>query len=65
MSNTIKSYFGSKKRDLSYKLNDRDEQKKAKESNLDLSLNEDDTDVFLKVLILQDVHQYYMTVLRT
>ena len=62
MSNTLKSYFGSKKRDLSDKSNDGDERKKAKESNLDLSLNQDNTDVFLKVLILQDVHQYYMTV---
>ena len=46
MSNTLKSYFGSKKRDLSDKSNDRDEQKKAKERNLDLSLNQDDADVF-------------------
>ena len=46
MSNTLKSYFGSKKRDLSDKSNDGDEQKKAKERNLDLSLNQDDTDVF-------------------
>ena len=46
MSNTLKSYFGSKKRDLSDKSNDGDERKKAKESNLDLSLNQDDTDVF-------------------
>ena len=62
MNNTVKSYIGSKKRDLSDKSNDGDERKKAKESNLDLSLNQDNTDVFLKVLILQDVHQYYMTV---
>ena len=46
MRNTLKSYFRRKKRDLSYKLSDRDERKKAKESNLDLSLNQDDTDVF-------------------
>ena len=46
MSNTLKSYFGSKKRDLSDKSNDGDERKKAKESNLDLSLNQDNTDVF-------------------
>ena len=46
MSNTLKSYFGSKKRDLSDKSNDGDERKKAKKSNLDLSLNQDDTDVF-------------------
>ena len=46
MSNTLKSYFGSKKRDLSDKSNDGDEQKKAKERNLDLSLNQDDADVF-------------------
>ena len=46
MSRKLKSHFGSKKRDLSDKLNDGDEQKKAKESNLDLSLNQDDTDVF-------------------
>ena len=62
MNNTVKSYIGSKKRDLSDKSNDGDERKKAKESNLALSLNQDNTDVFLKVLILQDVHQYYMTV---
>ena len=46
LSNTLKSYFGSKKRDLSDKSNDGDERKKAKESNLDLTLNQDDTDVF-------------------
>ena len=46
MSNKLKSYFGSKKRDLSDKSNDGDERKKAKESNLDLSLNEDDADIF-------------------
>ena len=46
MSNNLKSYFGNKKRDLSDKSNDGDERKKAKESNLDLSLNQDDTDVF-------------------
>ena len=42
MSNTLKSYFGSKKSGLSDKSNDRDEQKKAKISNLDLSLNQKD-----------------------
>ena len=36
----------NKKRDLSDKSNDGDEQKKAKERNLDLSLNQDDADVF-------------------
>ena len=46
MSNTLINYSGSKKRDLSDKSNDGDERKKAKESNLDLSLNQDDTDVF-------------------
>ena len=46
MSNNLKSYFGNKKRDLSDKSNDGDERKKAKESNLDWSLNQDDTDVF-------------------
>ena len=46
MSNTLKSYFGSKKRDLSNKSNDGDEQKKAKESNLNLSLNQFVKDVF-------------------
>ena len=46
MSNTLKSYFGSKKRELNDKSNDEDERKKAKESNLDLSLNPDDADVF-------------------
>ena len=40
------SYFGWKKRDLSDESNDGDERKKAKESSLDLSLNQDDTDVF-------------------
>ena len=30
MSNTLKSYFGSKKEDLSDKLNEGDERKKAK-----------------------------------
>ena len=48
MSNTLKSYFGSKKRDFTDKSNDGDERKKAKESNLDLSLNQDDTDVFVE-----------------
>ena len=46
MSNTLKNFFGSKKRDRSDKSNDGDERKKAKESNLDLSLNQDDTYVF-------------------
>ena len=48
MSNNLKSYFGNKKRDLSDKSNDGDERKKAKESNLDLSLNQDDTDVLVE-----------------
>ena len=38
--------FWGKKRDLSDILNDGDERKKAKENNLNLSLNQDDTDVF-------------------
>ena len=46
MSNTLRSYFGSKKKELGDKSNDRDERKKAKESNLDLSLNQDDADAF-------------------
>ena len=47
MSDTLlKSYFGSQKRDLSDKSNDGDERKKAKEDSLDLSLNQDDADVF-------------------
>ena len=46
MSNTLRSYFGSKKKDLNDKSNDRDERKKAKESNLDLSLNQDGADAF-------------------
>ena len=46
MSNTFKSYFESKKRDLSDKSNDGDERKKAKEINIDLSPNQDDADVF-------------------
>ena len=45
MSNKLKSYFGSTKRDLSGKSNDGDKQKKAKECTLDLSLNQD-ADVF-------------------
>ena len=62
MSNTLKSYFGSKLRDLSDKLNNGDERKKAKEGSLDLSLNQDDADIFSKVLILKNVNQYYITV---
>ena len=46
MSSTLKSYFGSMKRDLSDESNDGDERKKTKESNFDLSLNHDHTDVF-------------------
>ena len=46
LSNTINSYFESKKRDLSDKLNGGDERQKPKESNLDLSLNQDGADVF-------------------
>ena len=42
MSNTLKSYFESKKRYLSDKSDDGDERKKAKESNLDLLINQDD-----------------------
>ena len=61
MSNTFKSYFESKKRDLSDKSNVGDERKKAKEINIDLSLNQDMLMFFLKVSILQDVYQYYMT----
>lgn len=61
MSNTFKSYFESKKRDLSGTSNDGGERKKAKEINIDLSLNQDMLMFFLKVSILQDVYQYYMT----
>ena len=46
MSNTLKTYFGSKKRDLSDKSNYGDERQKDKESNLDLSLNQDDANGF-------------------
>ena len=46
MSNTLKSYFGSKKRNLSDKSIDGDKRKKVKESILDLLLNHNDTDVF-------------------
>ena len=46
MSNTLKSYFGSKLRDLSDRLNNGDEREKAKEGSLDLSLNQDDADIF-------------------
>ena len=35
MSNTLKTYFGSRKRDFSNKKNDEDERKKAKEIILD------------------------------
>ena len=42
MSNTLKSYFESMKRCLSDKSDDGDERKKAKESNLDLLINQDD-----------------------
>ena len=44
MNNTLKSYFGSK--NLNDKQNDGDERKKAKEGSFDLSLNQDDADVF-------------------
>lgn len=58
---TLKTYIENTKRELSDKLNDKDEQKKAKEGYLDLSLNQDEADdFFLKVLTLQDGHQYYM-----
>ena len=46
MSNTFKSYFGNKKWCLSDKSNDGDERKKAKEGSLDLSINQDDADIF-------------------
>ena len=46
MSNTFKSYFGNKKWYLSDKSNDGDERKKAKEGSLDLSMNQDDVDIF-------------------
>ena len=42
MSNTLKSYFGSKKRGLNDKSNDGDKRKKAKEGSLDLSPNQND-----------------------
>ena len=45
MSNTIKSYFRNKKADVSDKSNNGDERKK-KRGRLDLSLNQDDADVF-------------------
>ena len=48
MSNTLKSYFGSKTTDNSDKSNDGDERKISKEGSLDLSLNQDDADVFSK-----------------
>ena len=48
MGNTLRSYFGSKTRYLSDKSNEGDERKKAKEGSLDLSLNQEDTDVFSK-----------------
>ena len=45
MSDTFKSCFGNKKRDLSDKSKDGHEGKKAKEGSLDLWLNQDDADV--------------------
>ena len=44
MTNRLKSYFGSKKRRLSDESNDGDKQKKAKEDNLDLPLNQCDSE---------------------
>ena len=46
MNNTLKNYLGSQKKNLSDWSNDGDKRKKAKENNLDLSLNQDDADVF-------------------
>ena len=49
MSSSTKSYFESKKRDLSDKSTSEEERKKARESSLDLSLSKetsDYTDVF-------------------
>ena len=50
MSSSIKNYFErKKKRDLSDKLTNEEERKKARESSLDSSLSKeiiDDTDVF-------------------
>ena len=40
MSSSIKSYFESKKRDLSDKSTNEEERKKARESSLDLSLSD-------------------------
>ena len=58
MSNTLKSCFAGNKKDLGDKSNDGDERKKAKEDSLDLSLKQDDA----PLLILQGVHQHYMTI---
>ena len=49
MSNSIKSYFERKKRDLSDKSTSKEERKKARERSLVLSLSKetsDDTDAF-------------------
>ena len=46
MNNTLKRYFGCKKRDLSDKSNNGDERKKAKKGSFDLSLNQHNADVF-------------------
>ena len=46
MSETLKNYLGSQKKNLSDRSNDGDKRKKVKESTLDLSLNQDDADVF-------------------
>ena len=57
MSSILKSHFESKKKSLSDKSVEESE-----EGSLNLSLNQDDSAVFIKVLILQDGHQYYFTI---
>ena len=66
MSNTVKNCFKHKKGDLSNKLNNEEERKKARESSLDLLLSKetnDNSDVFIEGLRVSMSCKYlYMTV---
>ena len=46
VSTTIKSFSEGQKRDLSYKSNEDDERKKAREGSLNVSLSKDDMGTF-------------------
>ena len=46
VSTTIKSFFEGQKHDLSYKSNEDDERKKAREGSLNVSLSKGDMDTF-------------------